>query len=261
MSERIERFEIAGTPAIQVRVASGAVRLTEGDAGKVVVHLDGKDSEIERYRVEQIGDLVQIEPEGGWRMVNPSIRITIETGVPPEVRVKSASGEVTATGELAHLQVDTASGSVRVDRVSGDASIRSASGDVKIGSVEGFLKATVASGDVQAGVVKGGADLKLASGDAKITIAEGGIKMKSASGDLLVGNLRDGDFEAKSLSGDVTVGIPAGRTLEVRLDALSGKLTTEFPVRQDRDDHAADGGVSIISIKTISGDVTLRPVT
>jgi len=259
MSERIERFEIDGTPTIQVKIASGAILFTEGTAGEVVVRLTGKESAIAKYRIEQSADLVQIEHESGRHMISPNIRVTVETGVPPEVRASVSSGDVTAAGELTDLQVSTASGDVRIDRVSGDVAARSASGDIKIGSIDGFFKASLASGDIQAGVVKGGADLKTASGDVKIKIAEGGIKAKSASGDVLIGNLRDGDFDAKSLSGDVIVGVPTGRALEVNLDSVSGKVKSEFTVGRDREDEIDEGGVSILSIKTVSGDVILRP--
>jgi DUF4097 and DUF4098 domain-containing protein YvlB len=263
MSERIEQFSIDGTPTIQVKVASGSIRFIDGEAGEVVVKLEGKDSAIERYRIEQSADLVQVELESGRHFNSGRVRITVTTGTAPEVRAKVSSGDLVAPGELADLQVDTASGDVRVDRVAGDVAARSASGDIRLGSVDGHVKASLASGDVQIGVAKGGGDFKTASGDVKVKIAEGGIKAKSASGDLQIGNLRAGDLDVKSLSGDVVVGIPAGRTLEVNLDAVSGKVSTDFPVQKGGGDHAGhdDGGVSVIRIKTVSGDVTLRPAS
>jgi DUF4097 and DUF4098 domain-containing protein YvlB len=261
MSERTERFSLDGTPTVQVKVASGSIRFVDGDAGEVVVTLIGKDSAIERYRVEQSADLITIELESGSHFSSGKVRIEVATGSAPEVRAKVSSGDLIAPGELADLQVDTASGDVRVDRIAGDVAARSASGDIRVGSVDGLVKATLASGDVQIGVAKGGGDFKTASGDIRIKIGEGGIKAKSASGDVFIGNLRSGDFDAKSLSGDVTLGIPSGRTLEVNLRAVSGKVTTDFPVEQGGSDDDSDGGVSIIGIKTVSGDITLRPAS
>jgi len=259
MSERIDTFEVGGTPVIQVRIPSGSLRFAEGARGAVVVRMEGKESAIDRYRVQQTDDLIQIEPEGGKYLLNAGVRMTIETGVPPEVRVKVSSGDVSAAVEIADLQIDSASGDIRFDRVSGDVTARSASGDLKIGSISGFFKASLASGDVQVGVVEGGADLKTASGDVRIKIAEGGIKAKSASGDVSIDNLRAGDFDAKLLSGDVLIGLPSGRAFDVSLDAVSGKVSTEFPVSRDGDEGADERGVSVISIKTVSGDIALRP--
>lgn len=258
MSERIETFEVGGTPAIQVRIPSGSLRFAEGAVGVVKIRMEGKDADLDRYRIQQTDDLIQIEAEGGNFLINAGVRMTIETGVPPEVRVKVGSGDVSAAIEIADLQIDSASGEIRFDRVSGDVAARSASGDLKIGSIDGFLKASLASGDLQVGVAKGGADLKTASGDIRIKIAEGGIKAKSASGDVIIEHLRGGDFDAKMLSGDVLVGLPAGRVFDVSLDAVSGKVSTEFPVGPG-DEDADEGSVSVISIKTMSGDIALRP--
>jgi DUF4097 and DUF4098 domain-containing protein YvlB len=261
MSERVERFEISGTPVIQAKVPVGRLQLVEGAEGEVVVTLRGGESALARYRVEQTGDLIEIAPDAGKHVSISSVRITVESGTPPEVKARLASCDLSATCEIADLQVDTASGDVRVERVEGDAVIRSASGDIRIASVGGILKVTAASGDVFAGVVEGGADLKTASGDVKIRTAGGGIKAKCASGDVTVKSLTAGDFDAKTLSGDVFVGIPSGRTLEVDLDTVSGKVRIGFAVDGGSDQltgsTSADDGVARVKARTVSGDVTL----
>jgi DUF4097 and DUF4098 domain-containing protein YvlB len=126
--------------------------------------------------------------------------------------------------------------------------------------VDGSLKIAIASGDVTAGAVLGGTDVKSASGDLRIKIAATGVKAKTASGDITVGTLRSGDLDATCISGDVTVGIPEGRTVDVRLDSLTGRVSTEFPVRHDAEvDAPDDGDVSTIKIRAMSGDINLRP--
>jgi len=261
MSEQVQRFEISGTPAIQAKVPSGRLQFAEGARGEVVVTLRGSSSALARYQVEQAGDLIEISPETGKHFSMSGVRVTVEVGTPPEVKARLASCDLSATCEIAELHVDTASGDVRAERVSGDAVIRSASGDVRMGSVGGILKVTAASGDVSAGAVEGGADIKTASGDVKIGSARGGLKAKCASGDVTVKNLTAGDFDAKTISGDVFVGIPRGRTLEVSLDTFSGKVRTGFDVDKggdkDAESTSADGGVSTVKVKAVSGDVTL----
>ena len=262
MSERVERFEISGMPVIHARVPSGRLQFVEGTEGEVVVTLRGSESALARYRVEQTGDLIEISPEAGKHFSISGVRIAVEVGRPPEVKARLASCDLSATCEIADLHVDTASGDVRAERVSGDAAIRSASGDTRIASVGGRLKVSAASGDVFAGVIEGGADLKTASGDVKIKTAGGGIKAKCASGDVSVRSLATGDFDAKTLSGDVFVGIPPGRTLEVDLDTVSGKVRTSFSVdkgsdQPTEDSTPADGGVARVKVRAVSGDVRL----
>ncbi len=261
MSERVERFEISGTAVIQARVPSGRLRFVKGTEGEVVVTLRGSESTLARYRVEQTGDLIEIAPDAGKHFGTSGVRITVESGTPPEVKARMASCDLSATCEIADLQVDTASGDVRAERVAGDAVVRSASGDIRFVSVGGILKASAASGNVFAGVVEGGADIKTASGNVKVGTAGGGIRVKSASGNVTVRNLTAGDFDAKTLSGDVFLGIPPGRTLEVSLDTVSGKVRTGFAVDkgsdQDADSTSADVGISTVSVRAVSGNVTL----
>jgi len=261
MSERVETFEIAGTPVIQARIPSGRLRFVEGAVGEVVVKLRGSESTLARYRVEQTGDVIEIIPDTGKRFSLSGVRIVVESGTPPEVKARLASCDLSVACEAAELQVDTASGDVRAERVAGDVAIRSASGDIRIESVGGTLKVSAASGDVHAGAIVGGADIKTASGDIKIKVAEGGIKAKSASGDVTVRCLEAGDFDSKTLSGDVFVGIPSGRTLDVSLDTVSGKVRTSFAVDKGGDSGAepatGDGGISTVNVRTVSGDVVL----
>lgn len=260
MSDRTERFQVAGMPIVQLRVPVGSVRFADGPEGEVVVRLHGSESTLSRYRIEQTGDLIEIGPEPGPRIGLAGVDVVVESGTAPEIRARLASADVSAVREVTDLQVDAASGDVRADRITGSATVRSASGDVRFGSVDGFLKVSIASGDVLAGVAKGGVDVKSASGDVRIKIAEGGVKVKTASGDVSVGTLRSGDFDAKSLSGGVALGIPPGRVLEVSLDTATGKVSTDFTVEAGDGVSTGPGeGVSIVKVRSVSGDISLRP--
>jgi DUF4097 and DUF4098 domain-containing protein YvlB len=208
--------------------------------------------------VEQIGDLVEIEPEPGSRFGLSEVDVVVESGGAPQVRARLASADLTLDREVTDLQVGSASGDVRAGRVSGSASVRMAAGDIRLESVGGLLSVSVGSGDVVVGEALGGADIMSASGDVRIATAGGGVKLKTASGDMLVGNLRSGDFEARSLSGDVVLGVPSGRVLDVSLDSTAGRVSTDFPVQSGAGDGSA-GGVSLVKVRTLSGDVVLRP--
>jgi len=86
MSERVERFEISGTPVIQVKVPVGRLQFVEGAEGEAVVTLRGSESALDRYRVEQTGDLIEIAPDAGKHVSISGVRITVESGTPPEVK-------------------------------------------------------------------------------------------------------------------------------------------------------------------------------
>jgi len=69
------------------------------------------------------------------------------------------------------------------------------------------------------------------------------------------------DLEFRTTSGDVDVTIPATTNAEVHATALSGRITTQFPLSP-----AASGGMQgtignggpLLRVTTLSGDITLR---
>jgi len=258
MTERIERFQVGGSPTVQVRLPVGSIRFIDGAEGEVLVRLRGRDATASRVRVEQTGDDIEIYLEPGRIIGLAGVEVIVEAGTAPAVRARLGSGDLSAGCDLAELQVDTASGDINVGRIAGDATVRSASGDIRIGSVGGRFQAASASGDVRVGRVDGAADAKTASGEIRIERARRGLKAKSASGDITVGALDGGDVDAKALSGDVAIGVPPGRTLEVNLDSVAGKVTTGFEVSQSGSGGEDDGGgVSTITVRTISGDIQI----
>ena len=254
MSERVERFAVEGTPSLAVRAASGDVRVVDGSAGEVVVRLRGRDHIVESFLIEQHGNTITIEPERG-RSVSGPVGIVVEVGEPAVLRVRIASGDVTAETELAELGVDTASGDVRAGRIRDGAQAKSASGDLQFGEIGGGLSVASASGDVVAAAVGRNLEAKVASGDIRIGRIGGDVDVKSAAGDLDIESFEGGDLSAKTLSGNVTVGVVSGRRFSVSFNSLSGHIRTDFPVT----DGGGGGAPSRLNVKTMSGNIRIRP--
>ena len=166
MSERIERFSVELDPSVSIRTASGDVRIVGGTPGEVVVRLRGRERNIETYLIEQHGNSITIEPERG-RSVSGSVGIVVEVGDPTAVRVRIASGDVTADTEIAELSVDSASGDIRAGRILHGVRAKTASGDLHLGEVGGSLSVVSASGDVAADTVQRSVEVKVASGDVR----------------------------------------------------------------------------------------------
>ncbi len=257
MSERIETFEIGGTPRLVLRIPTGETRVVGGRSGALVVRLSGSERELDRFVVERRGDSVFVEPErsgmlGRWT----SVRLVVECGEPVDLTIRSATGDLTAAVALAGLRAETASGDVHVSDVGGDVSIKSASGDVHLGSVAGRLEVAAASGDLQAGRIGGELRVKTASGDVAVTGVAGDATVKSASGDVRIGAFEGTDLDVKTLSGDVEIGLGAERRFDVSLQTVSGDVRTDFPISGESGGTAA----ARLSISSVSGDLVLRPV-
>lgn len=245
-------FPVEGTPKIFVRLPAGEVRLVDGPEGTVTVRLEGTASTLDRFLVEARGDEIVIEPsrtgKGRWT----SVDVIVQSGTPAEVRARLASADLLARIPLQSVHVETASGEVSIGDVAGSVLVRSASGDIRVGDVGGDLEVASASGDVRAESTAGLSTLKTMSGDVVISDAGGEVTAKSVSGDVSIGRFHGSWFDGKTMSGDVTIGVVSGRRFEVSFQSLSGEVRTDFPVGQ------GDGGSSRLTVKTVSGDITVQ---
>lgn len=245
-------FPIEGTPRISLRLPAGEARIVDGEAGTVVVQLQGKSSTVDRFVVEARGNEVVIEPERGSGGRWTSVDVIIRCGAAPEARARLAAADFRADRSLAAAHVETASGDVELQDVSGDVTVKSASGDIRVGEVGGGLEVASASGDIRAESVGGLSTLKTMSGDVFIADAGGEVTAKSVSGDISIPRFGGTWFDAKTMSGDVTIGVVPGRKFEVSFQTLSGDVRTDFPVGE------AEGASARLAVKTVSGDINVQ---
>jgi len=245
-------FPIEGTPKISLRLPAGEARIVEGEAGTVIVQLQGKSSTVDRFVVEARGDEIVIEPERGGGGRWTSVDVTIRCGAPPDARARLAAADFRADRSLASAHIESASGDVDLQDVSGDATVRSASGDIRLRAVGGDLEVASASGDLRAESVDGLSTLKTMSGDVYIADAGGEVTAKSVSGEISVPRFHGSWFDAKTMSGDVTIGVVPGRKFEVSFQTLSGDVRTDFPVGQ------GEGASARLAVKTVSGDINVQ---
>lgn len=255
MSERTERFQIQGPPRVFLRLPSGEARVVAGTEGAIEIQMTGRDDVLERFVVALRGDQVVVEPESGrmgrWSGVDVEIRV----GAGAEIHARLAAGDVAISTEIGSLTVEAGAGDVTAGDVSSDARIKTASGDVSATKVGGRLDVVAASGDVRVREVGGDVTVKTASGDIVLGEVRGSVSAHSASGDIEVGGFSGDIFEARTLAGDVRLGVIGGRTFSVDLSSLSGDVRTDFPV----DPGGDSSGVARLAVKTMSGDIVIRP--
>jgi hypothetical protein len=254
MSERIEQFEVEGTPRISLRLPSGSARIVRGEPGVVVVRLRGGTRDVERFVVEQRGDEIVIEPERstGWGRWS-SADVVVEIGEAAVLRARLASGDLAAAVDLAEASVDTAAGDLRLGDVAGPVAVKSASGDVRIGRIGGRAVLTAASGDLIAAEIGGALEVRTASGDLQVGRVEGDVSVRTASGDLRIRGFYGDALDVKTLSGDVHVGVAPGRRYRVSFSSMSGDISTDFPVSEGDAGRAP----AAVAVKTVSGDITI----
>jgi len=252
---REHTFPTSGTPQVSFRLPLGTVRIVQGSPDEVTVTLHGRESSIDRFRVEARADEIVIEPEHSGSIRWSPVELTIRIGEAADVRGRMTSADLAVETTLASLHVESASGDIEAQDVTGDVTTRSASGDIRVGRIGGRLDAAAASGDVRVDGAGGGVSVKSASGDVHLADATGEVSVRTASGDVSVGRFDGSWIDVKSMSGDVSIGVVAGRRFEVSFQSLSGSVRTEFPVSSG---SAGDAAVGRIGVKTVSGDISVQ---
>lgn len=265
MSARSYTFSTPHPLTLRVRNPAGDVEVTAVETTETTVEVipragSGKDS-AERVKVEMSADGTSLDVEAPERRFGSAGRWTMVIKLPvgSAVDARTASAGIVCRGSLGSLEVATASGDVAADRVEGDVTVTSASGDITIGAVAGSLECKTASGDLRALTVAGSCRTHSASGDILVSGCGGDVLAKTASGDVQLRQAERGSLDITTMSGDVKVDVRRGTVVWLDISTLSGRTRSDL----EHEDAAPtdDGEVLSISVRTMSGDVTLTPST
>lgn len=247
---------------LSVRNPAGDIDVRAAETATTTVELwPGADARrsgeaVDRAQVHQSADgrTVTVEiPDRHGRSATVTVRILLPTG--SVVTLASASADIGVIGTVAEAKVRTASGDVRIEHITGEASMKTASGDVTIDRIDGDAVLNTASGDLNLGTVGGSCQANTASGDVRIGVAGSDCAARTASGDIEIGSASAGRAQAHAVSGDVTVGVAAGVVTWLDVSTLSGDARS---LLDDIPDAPADGPTLELSVRTVSGDITVR---
>jgi hypothetical protein len=263
-------FSVDGMPRLRVQNVSGETAIRVGEAGqvRVIARKRVKGGSADRakrllenveVRIEQQGNDIFVEPhlyeqERNWLDLfrGKLFRVDFEITVPRETAVN----------------VQTVSGDLDLKGTRGPARVESVSGDVNIADVQGPMRLKSVSGDVQCtdyvGVVEGSS----VSGDVDIRGRVRACELHTVSGDISVDLEPDAggrESRLKTISGDVEVGLLTASCI-CDYHTASGDLDCEEPariIREARKDRTIiiGDGRSHLTVKTVSGDLTIRPAS
>jgi DUF4097 and DUF4098 domain-containing protein YvlB len=263
-------FSVDGMPRLRVQNVSGETAIRVGEPGqvRVVARKRVKGGSADRakrllenveVRIEQKGNDIFVEPhlyeqERSWLDLfrGKRFRVDFEITVPRETAVNA----------------QTVSGDLDLNGTRGPARVESVSGDVNIADVQGPMRIKSVSGDVQCTDYAGAVEGSSVSGDIDIRGRVRACELHTVSGDISVDldpEVGGRESRIKTISGDVELGLLSASCV-CEYHTASGDLECEAPARiiregrKDRTVVIGDGG-SRIFVKTVSGDLTIRPVS
>ena len=254
-------WEFPGSDPIDVFVdlAAGRVALAAGPVDVTTVELSASWSGRSERLVSDIqvsfddGRLEVIGPRrsGLWRgHVGLDLAITMPAG--SRCALRTASADVTCTGDLADMDAHTASGDFTAGTVTGTVNVTTASGDVRLDEAGAEAHLRTAGGDVRLARAGGALEVRTASGDVTIGSAAASAAVATASGDVRLDSVAAGRSEVSTTSGDVLVGVAAGVGVYLDLASVTGSATSQLDETEAGDDVPLE-----VVCRTVSGDIRI----
>jgi lia operon protein LiaG len=260
-------FGTGGIDRINVQTSSIDVYVTtvDGDTVELWLHGEvytGQPDAVPALAADKNGELLEIslerKDERKWMLGFFSGDLILEIGIP-----QSYGGS---------LKVDTSSGDVEIrDQNLSELSVQTSSGDLRLNSIQASTIAMESSsGDLTGESLNAGhATMSSSSGEIRVRGLRGGVSAESSSGDISLrfGEL-DGNVEVESSSGDVGLFLTETAAFQVEAKASSGDVDCAYAVtlsgadreiRKNRLSGTVGAGTHRVSVKTSSGDITIRP--
>lgn len=277
--------------------------LQAGDLRIAATHTDGRpfDDQDHHLTVSVEGNTVSVHPDWqfasgvtgiarrirdqlqhgfrpeDWNLANlklgPELDFDIVVALPSSiaddsnVRIRTASGDITARGFAAGTSIASASADVHACELRGIVAIHTASGDIRTERITESLEINTASGDIFVSDGDFWLAARSASGDVVVDGAElRNSRITTVSGDVTLDAFfnNSGSYGVETVSGDVHIhAIVPGNDTRATLGfgTLSGSAQVveawQKRKRREWDIGEGDDGPSI-HVKTVSGDMSAR---
>ena len=188
---------------------------------------------------------------GLWRgHTGLDVAVTLPAG--SRCMVRTASADLTCTGEIAELDAHTASGDVTAAVITGHAEIQTASGDVRLEEAGAGADVRTAGGDIRLARAGGGVRVRTASGDVNIGSAASSAAVVTSSGDVRLASVTAGRTDVQTVSGDIVVGVAEGVGVYLDLASVTGSTTSQLEETAASDDVPLE-----VVCRAVSGDIRI----
>jgi len=169
--------------------------------------------------VEEDIDGNNVKGESEWLIVVPD-------GI--EIRFKSATGGLKASGLDGELTARSGTGNFIVSGFKGELDAKSGTGNITLSDSEGEFELDSGTGDITVENAGGSFDVSSGTGDVKIAKAKGDFEASSGTGNVEAFKLSLDDYgEFTSGTGTAEVELPAGEEYELEISSGTGKAYLE----------------------------------
>lgn len=270
-------MDVNGINKLEVHWMGGSVNVTRSDDDKIhffEICDDGireNEDNLMRYLVKDNKLTIQF-CKSRWFVKNKVQRgkelvIKLPTEMVSEVDVASISANIAYKDvdlvTTSYLKIDTVSGNIEISNTNlNTLKIESVSGKINLNSVDCKQEISIdtVSGNINSNNTHTNYfDVDVVSADIRITGDINIIDIDNVSGNVrLELNNVPTKIDSDSVSGDITILIPDNEGFKVKLDSVSGELSTNFASVISKKELIYKNGSAYYKFESVSGDVRIE---
>lgn len=288
-------FRVQPGGELLVDTDAGDVTLRGSTSQEVKVHIES-DRDLQgriEFSFAQNGNRVEIygkvEEKSSLlgflksKSFNGRLQITIDAPQSINPSIRTAGGDVEASGIEGQTELRTSGGDITAARMSGVLSLHTSGGDIEAKEVNGPLTAYTSGGGVLAHGIIGACNLTTSGGDVSAAAVRGECVLKTSGGNILADSLdgslnavtSGGNIEAclrsqprnvcelRTSGGNITLCVPASISAELSARTSGGSVKSSIPVKVlDSEDGKMEGtlgqGGPALTLRTSGGNIRIQ---
>src|SRR5258708_4118406 len=138
--------------------------------------------------------------------------------------------------------IRTSGGHVELKDLSGNENLDASGGNVGVRGVTGTSRATTSGGEVAGGQITGELQAHTSGGNIELTDVSASLEASTSGGNIHVNFLSMGKYiDLSNSSGDITVILPQGQGMDLRISGERVHVTAMNNFRGDQDEHHIRG--------------------
>jgi len=182
--------------------------------------------------------------------------------VTTRINGRTSGGNVNISDSKDNIDLATSGGNIEAIHCQGDMHLTTSGGDLKLRLLKGTIRATTSGGTIRGEEIDGELQTRTSGGSIRLSDLSCSLAAETSAGDISVSFKEMGKYlNLINSSGDVSVQLPQGKGLDLRIsgDRVKANTLTNFKGQSDEKhiDGALNGGGIPVKVDNNNGNVEL----
>lgn len=154
---------------------------------------------------------------------------------------RTSGGNVSIVDSHNDIDLETSGGNMDATRCEGKIHLETSGGNVGLHGVKGAIRASTSGGQVGGGQISGELEAHTSGGNIDLADVAGSLEASTSGGNIHVSFLSTKYVDLSNSSGDITVQLPSGQGMDLRISGERIHTTAMNNFRGDQDEHHIRG--------------------